>query len=265
MCSESTDKDGLLKFVRSSSICIILFWDVIHKNQSKWTMLHRSANFNIFPQTLHVHDLNPYSLPPLILLSIHHVSNDDHVYGVRLRLWTAATNGPIVHPLDDTWAWRTIVDWCRRRITPWQSYRRSHQVANRRNGRREWWIWPCEVFLFIFASYFAAKSYVMRPTTLLPPTLKEVVLRTFIAFENPWLRLGLNPRSLGIMASAVTIAPPRRRPRRWNTGPNSNSWTESCVWSKLLMIKINMRLDPAHIRKVVVDWRSDRGFPYTWP
>jgi hypothetical protein len=29
----------------------------------------------------------------------------DHVDGVRLRLWTAATNGPIVHPPGDIWAW----------------------------------------------------------------------------------------------------------------------------------------------------------------
>jgi hypothetical protein len=31
-------------------------------------------------------------------------------YGVR-RLWTAATNGHIVHPLDDIWVWRTTVEW----------------------------------------------------------------------------------------------------------------------------------------------------------
>jgi hypothetical protein len=30
--------------------------------------------------------------------------NDERVDGVRLRLWTAATNGPIFHPLGDIWA-----------------------------------------------------------------------------------------------------------------------------------------------------------------
>jgi hypothetical protein len=33
--------------------------------------------------------------------------DDDGVNGVRLWLWTAATNRPIVHPPGDIWAWRT--------------------------------------------------------------------------------------------------------------------------------------------------------------
>jgi hypothetical protein len=33
----------------------------------------------------------------------------DHVNTIRLCLWTAATNGPIVHPPGDIWAWRTIL------------------------------------------------------------------------------------------------------------------------------------------------------------
>jgi hypothetical protein len=45
------------------------------------------------------------------------VDDDDHhhhhVCGVRLRLWTAATNRPIFHPPVDILAWRTMVEWNR--------------------------------------------------------------------------------------------------------------------------------------------------------
>jgi hypothetical protein len=40
-----------------------------------------------------------------------------HVYGVRLCLWTAATNGPIVHPSGDIYEYGAIVEWCRQRKT----------------------------------------------------------------------------------------------------------------------------------------------------
>jgi hypothetical protein len=34
-----------------------------------------------------------------------------HVDGVRWCPWTAATNRPIVHPPDEIWAWRAMVEW----------------------------------------------------------------------------------------------------------------------------------------------------------
>jgi hypothetical protein len=34
-----------------------------------------------------------------------------HVDGVRLCLWTAASNGPIFHPSDDTWICKAMVEW----------------------------------------------------------------------------------------------------------------------------------------------------------
>jgi hypothetical protein len=86
------------------------------------------------------------------------VNVDDAAYKMTSRLRTAATNGPLVHPPDDIWAWRTTVELCRQRTsdsstrTLWKSYQQIHLIASRRNGRREWWIWPCEVFLFTFAS-----------------------------------------------------------------------------------------------------------------
>jgi hypothetical protein len=64
--------------------------------------------------------------------------------GVRLRLWTARISGPIVRPPGDTWAWRTIVEWCQQRKTDSstralrQSYQQNILVASRRNGSNEW-------------------------------------------------------------------------------------------------------------------------------
>jgi hypothetical protein len=34
-----------------------------------------------------------------------------HIDGVTLCLWTAVANGPIVHPQDDIWEWRAMVEW----------------------------------------------------------------------------------------------------------------------------------------------------------
>jgi hypothetical protein len=34
-----------------------------------------------------------------------------HVNGVRQCLWTAATNGPIIHSPGDLWAWGAMVEW----------------------------------------------------------------------------------------------------------------------------------------------------------
>jgi hypothetical protein len=46
--------------------------------------------------------------------SIQDVQADhDHVDGVRLHLWTAATNGPMLHSPGDIWAWTIMVEWRR--------------------------------------------------------------------------------------------------------------------------------------------------------
>jgi hypothetical protein len=40
-----------------------------------------------------------------------------HVDGVTPCLWTAASNGPIVHPSGNIWACTTMVEWYRQRKT----------------------------------------------------------------------------------------------------------------------------------------------------
>jgi hypothetical protein len=138
--------------------------------------------------------------------------------GVRLRLWTAATNWPTVHPPGDTWTQRNMVEWCRQRKTPfpsptalWQSYQQSYLVASRWNGRREWWIWPCEVFLFILASDFlhAVKSYDMGPTALL--LLRRKVCCGFLSIALA----GFEPAN------------------RWSDGKHANHYTTEATFTQL--------------------------------
>jgi hypothetical protein len=46
------------------------------------------------------------------------MTNDDvHVNGVKLYLWNAAINGPIIHPPGDIWAWGAMVEWYWQRKT----------------------------------------------------------------------------------------------------------------------------------------------------
>jgi hypothetical protein len=114
----------------------------------------------------------------------HNIGND-HVGKVRIRLWTAAINGPIVHTPGDTRAWITMVEWCWQRKTPDLSTPElpdnttsSHLVTSWRIGRRERWILLWKVFLFVRASDFlqSLKCYDMGPTALLPSPKEGVFL-----------------------------------------------------------------------------------------
>jgi hypothetical protein len=137
-----------------------------------------------------------------------------HVNWVRLCLWTAATNGPIVHPPGDIWAWRTMVEWHWQRKTPdlstrvlRQFYQLRHLVVSKRNGRKEW-EFSLEVFVFMLASdlLHAVKSYDMGPPALLP-LQRKACCGFSVTLKNPSPWPGLNPRTLGPMASTVPITP----------------------------------------------------------
>jgi hypothetical protein len=58
------------------------------------------------------HNLQSYwrDVPPPPCPSAAHVQCC-HIQGLRLRLWTAATKWPIVHP-QMIWVWRATVEWC---------------------------------------------------------------------------------------------------------------------------------------------------------
>jgi hypothetical protein len=90
--------------------------------------------------------------------------DDNHVDRVRLRLWTAATDRPIVHPLGDIWTWRTMVEWYQQVKTPdlsirvlWQSYQQLSSCKPGGTWQRKWQIWPSKYlypyFKVIFFTY----------------------------------------------------------------------------------------------------------------
>jgi hypothetical protein len=115
---------------------------------------------------------------PVLQCGIGYTFDDDHVNGARLRLYTAATNGPIFLPPSDIWVWRATVEWYWLGKTPdsftralWQSYGQSYISNSEENdkfGRT----------YFVRSSKCSLKSYDVRPTALL------YVLWIFIALKN---------------------------------------------------------------------------------
>jgi hypothetical protein len=155
----------------------------------------------------------------IVTFSYSNFIDDDHVDGVRLCLWTAATSGPIVHHLGDIWAWRTVVEWYRRRNAWFRppeicgSPSSSHLAANKEElceGSEEF-----DLAKYLLCSYFEVIFIFLKMLRhgadgfTSPP--KEGALRIFIA-KIHWHRPGLNPRTLGLLASTLTTTPPRKLP-----------------------------------------------------
>jgi hypothetical protein len=137
--------------------------------------------------------------------------------GVRLRLWTAATNGPVVHPPGDTWAWRTMVELYQQGktpVSPTTALRKSYQqssssrVGRTGEGNDEFCLTK---YLFHTSKGSLTCHKFLRDgadSFTFPP--KEGVLQIFIALKNPSPSAGFHPRTLDSMASTLTITPPRR-------------------------------------------------------
>jgi hypothetical protein len=84
----------------------------------------------------------------------------------------------------------------------------SHLVASRRNGRRERWILPCEVFLFLLANDVSVcRKSLQHGASGFTSAPKEGVLLKSIALKNPSPWPGLNPQNLRPMASTLTTRP----------------------------------------------------------
>jgi hypothetical protein len=87
----------------------------------------------------------------------------------------------------------------------------SHLVASRRNGRRKWSIWPCEVLSFILPKwFFTCHKILWHGASGFTSPPKEDMLRIFITLKNPSPRTGLNPQTLGTIASTLTTRPLKR-------------------------------------------------------
>jgi hypothetical protein len=109
----------------------------------------------------------------------------DHVDGVRLRLWTAATSGPIVYPPGDIWAWRSMVRWwCRQRNTPDSS---SVILPAESSGSKcEEWMkgvrnWACKHFFHTCMWFFTCRKIFPRKASDLIPIRRRV----FCGFLSP--------------------------------------------------------------------------------
>jgi hypothetical protein len=70
-------------------------------------------------------------------------------------------------------------------------------------------IWPCEVFFAHTFKWFFICCKILRHGSFISHPKKGVLLNV-IALKNPSLLSGLNPRTLGLVASTLTITRPRR-------------------------------------------------------
>jgi hypothetical protein len=159
-------------------------------------------------------------------------------YGkVRLCLRTAATNGPIVHPPGDMWAWRTTVMMMMMSAgdNSWLVHQSSLSVLpaetcgkNRRNGRRS------ENFADQYLKYLKVSLTCLKilrhGTSVFISHPKEGVLRIFMALKSPSPGPGLNQRPLAQVASTLNTIPPRRlassttTPLTWGAEITWGSW-----------------------------------------
>jgi hypothetical protein len=164
--------------------------------------------------------------------------HDDHVDGVRLHLWIVATNGHIVHSPGYIWVWRTIV----MKLTGenfWFIHQSSlatlpAEPSSWKSGgtlQRKWWIWPSNIFVHTSKWFFTCCKLLWHGANSCTSTLKQGMLQIFIALKNrsPWL--GLNPRTLGPMASTLTITPPWWLPETcyWYCSTRGHSTSELLI------------------------------------
>jgi hypothetical protein len=139
--------------------------------------------------------------------------------GVRLTSQNRGHHLPIVH-LQAKCEWRAVVMMMPAGDTSWLVYQNSLAVipgeisgTNRRNEQRNE-KFSCSVSL-IRQRIFTCRKVLRHGNSGFTVHPKECVLRIFIALKNPTPQPGLNPRTLGPVAIALTTTPGRRIQRAY--------------------------------------------------
>jgi hypothetical protein len=133
-----------------------------------------------------------------------------YVDGVR-RFKTAATNGTILRPTGDMWAWMDMVVMIMM-MPVWQTHdsftralwQQKHLGASRRNERNENFAYQ---HLRCVNGFLTRRKILRHWASGFTSHPKEGVLRIFIALKPPSHRPGFNPRPLGPVAATTQ---PRR-------------------------------------------------------
>jgi hypothetical protein len=148
-----------------------------------------------------------------------HDDNNDNVDGLNLRLLIAATNRPIVHPTGYTWEWRTVVEWYRQEKIPdsstrtlCQSYQQGNIVTKQEKLAKQMMNLALRtIFVHTSKDNFTCRKILGYAADGFSSPPKEDVRRILPLLETHRTRLGLNPQTLGSMASTINITPPRTK------------------------------------------------------
>jgi hypothetical protein len=119
---------------------VLCTYKLIVKSVYKWQRLVSYFDFLIC-SWYSFRNVNGYAVIELTDIRDRVRNDDDGVDGLRIRLWTAVTNGLIVHHPSNICVWKTMVDDVDRGKLPirppkhslWQTYQQIHLVTNRKD------------------------------------------------------------------------------------------------------------------------------------